>query len=318
MRKEEMNKEAINKETNHNSVSPDTAAQNTGFCDGCKRGCPLSDPKCPKGMEKAGWAPEQIEKAKAERPERGGKGNRDGRDDRRERPERGEHGDHGNRDGRDGRRERPEHGEHGERGGRGGCKGRPECEERGELGEHDGHRECEYHGGREDRRDHAGHFDRNERGGHHRGHHREMDPEKFSAWEENASEEEKLLHALRRCGNYMKHGAERRSGQFRVLSILAAAGGSAVQSDLAQQLDVRRASISEILTKMEARGLIVRSKDENDKRQLTVSLTSEGEQVLEEDREYRREDPAKMFAVLSEEERQQLRGLLEKLLGSWQ
>lgn len=282
MRKEEMNKEAINKETNHNSVSPDTAAQNTGFCDGCKRDCPLSDPKCPKGMEKAGWAPEQIEKAKAERPERGGKGNRD------------------------------------ERGGRGGCKGRPECEERGELGEHDGHRECEYHGGREDRRDHAGHFDRNERGGHHRGHHREMDPEKFRAWEENASEEEKLLHALRRCGNYMKHGAERRSGQFRVLSILAAAGGSAVQSDLAQQLDVRRASISEILTKMEARGLIVRSKDENDKRQLTVSLTSEGEQVLEEDREYRREDPAKMFAVLSEEERQQLRGLLEKLLGSWQ
>ena len=70
--------------------------------------------------------------------------------------------------------------------------------------------------------------DRNERGGHHRGHHREMYPEKFSAWEENASEEEKFLHALRRCGNYMKHGAERRSGQFRVLSILAAAGGSAV------------------------------------------------------------------------------------------
>lgn len=38
-----------------------------GFCGGCRSNCPLSNPNCPTGMERAGWSSEEIEKAMAER-----------------------------------------------------------------------------------------------------------------------------------------------------------------------------------------------------------------------------------------------------------
>jgi len=41
--------------------------QNTGFCGGCHSNCPLSNPNCPTGMERAGWSSEEIEKAMIER-----------------------------------------------------------------------------------------------------------------------------------------------------------------------------------------------------------------------------------------------------------
>ena len=41
--------------------------QNTGFCGGCRSNCPLSNPNCPTGMERAGWSSEEIEKAMVER-----------------------------------------------------------------------------------------------------------------------------------------------------------------------------------------------------------------------------------------------------------
>ena len=44
-----------------------TIEQNTGFCGGCRSNCPLSDPNCPTGMERAGWSSEEIEKAMIER-----------------------------------------------------------------------------------------------------------------------------------------------------------------------------------------------------------------------------------------------------------
>jgi hypothetical protein len=38
-----------------------------GFCGGCRSNCPLSDPNCPTGMERAGWTMEEIERAMAQR-----------------------------------------------------------------------------------------------------------------------------------------------------------------------------------------------------------------------------------------------------------
>ena len=44
-----------------------SAEQNAGHCGGCRSNCPLTDPNCPTGMERAGWSPDDIEKAIAER-----------------------------------------------------------------------------------------------------------------------------------------------------------------------------------------------------------------------------------------------------------
>ena len=41
--------------------------QNAGFCGGCRSNCPLTNPNCPTGMERAGWSSEEIERAMVER-----------------------------------------------------------------------------------------------------------------------------------------------------------------------------------------------------------------------------------------------------------
>ena len=56
----------MNTEISQNNHSKEQE-QNTGFCGGCRSSCPLTNPNCPTGMERAGWSPEEIESAMAER-----------------------------------------------------------------------------------------------------------------------------------------------------------------------------------------------------------------------------------------------------------
>ena len=247
-----------------------TAAE--GFCDGCGRRCPLSDPHCPTGMEKAGM----------EIPE-------GGFEDRKRGEHKGEGHEHGGR--------RHEVGERMHRG-------------EGHEGGRHGHRHGERRG---EERGHGGcrHEDRD------RGHRRPESGKEDRDWFEGASEEDLLLHSFRRCSNHLKHGRENRSSQQQLLAFLSAAGGSAVQSELGGILNVRRASISELLAKMEARGLIERHQDENDRRQLIVSLTQQGAFALSEGADHRKTENSALFSALSDEERHLLQTLLNKLLLSW-
>ena len=56
----------MNKEISHNNHSEEQK-QNTGFCGGCRSNCPLTNPNCSTGMERAGWSSEDIERAMIER-----------------------------------------------------------------------------------------------------------------------------------------------------------------------------------------------------------------------------------------------------------
>ena len=199
-------------------------------------------------------------------------------------------------------------------------------------GEHkgDGHEQEEHRRGRHSRenrergerrgegREHDEHKgDRDGHNGHRHGHRRSDDGERGRDWLEGASEEDLLFHSIRRCGNHLRHGGEKRSSQQELLSFLSSAGGSAVQSELGNILHVRRASISELLAKMESRGLIERHPDENDRRQLIVSLTAQGFSATGESADHRRAETSALFSVLSDEEKKQLQTLLDKLLASW-
>ena len=68
---------------------------------------------------------------------------------------------------------------------------------------------------------------------------------------------------------------------------------------------------------MESRGLIERHPDENDRRQLIVSLTTQGFSATGESADHRRAETSALFSVLSDEEKKQLQTLLDKLLASW-
>lgn len=122
-----------------------------------------------------------------------------------------------------------------------------------------------------------------------------------------------LADLLDRCGHYFAHriGGSRR-GQGSVLTFLSH-HPDVTQKELAEALGVIPASLSEVLMKLERKGLVERKKDEIDRRMVRVRLTDRGEKAVEQ--------PAGMlsepFQALSQEEQETLRHLLSKLLADW-
>lgn len=101
-------------------------------------------------------------------------------------------------------------------------------------------------------------------------------------------------------------------GVRRVLRLLNLADGSLSQRDLTEVLNVQPGSLSELLTKMENRGLITRERQEDDRRHVTVLLTEAGLAKAKEP------GPGDMFSVLDESEKEQLRAILKKLTEAWE
>lgn len=94
---------------------------------------------------------------------------------------------------------------------------------------------------------------------------------------------------------------------------LLAGRGDMSQADLVCLLELRSASVSELLGKLEAQGLVTRRRSEEDRRGLTISLTEAGRAQAPSDLG---QDAA--FSALAEDERAMLKALLHKLLDSWE
>ena len=88
--------------------------------------------------------------------------------------------------------------------------------------------------------------------------------------------------------------------------------GALDQHILRQELHIQPGSLSELLGKLEQKGLIGRERVESDRRRVTVRLTDEGREALTPGGTAA-DDP---FAVLTDEEQSELRSLLEKLLSA--
>ncbi len=100
-------------------------------------------------------------------------------------------------------------------------------------------------------------------------------------------------------------------GQALVLSILA--GREALsQRQLQQMLGIQPGSLSELLSKLEAKGLIVREKAE-DRRGNLLRITDAGRAAIP-DAPDGGDDP---FSPLTDEQQDQLAALLRALLGQW-
>lgn len=118
---------------------------------------------------------------------------------------------------------------------------------------------------------------------------------------------------LGRCGRFFAHRiGSRKRGQDSVLTVISRHPGIS-QKELGERLGIQPASVSELLMKLERKGLILRQKGEQDRRSIHVQLTAEGQALLAEPEEV--SDP---FQGLSAQEQEQLRCLLEKLLRDWE
>ena len=105
----------------------------------------------------------------------------------------------------------------------------------------------------------------------------------------------------------------RGQGRGRMLGLLLDHGEMS-QSHLAYHLGIRPQSLSEMLTKAEADGMIVRRQSTEDKRQTLVSLTEFGQSRVETFRENHRRQAAEFLEPLTDEEKAALAELLRKLI----
>lgn len=102
-------------------------------------------------------------------------------------------------------------------------------------------------------------------------------------------------------------------GQGRILYHLAAMNGAS-QKALLDILDIRPASLSEAIDRMEGAGLVERRQSEEDRRVTNIFLTEAGRKAAEEIREMRDSRRDSMFSAFDEGELEQLSSLLDKLL----
>lgn len=160
----------------------------------------------------------------------------------------------------------------------------------------EGHREHHHH--EEGRHEH--HHD------HHRPRHKSpLDSQRYH----DLSTEDKLTALLQALGHMGRFGHDGKGSQTRILTILSREG-TMTQRDLTERLGIQPGSASEIIGKLERAGLIVRTPSSVDRRTVDISLTEEGISRVEA----QPKDAANsMFSALTEEEKDTLLGLLEKL-----
>ncbi len=169
-------------------------------------------------------------------------------------------------------------------GGEDGQDGHGSHGEHGGHGEHSGHGEHGEHGGHSEHGEHGGHGGH---GGH--GEHGEH-------------------------GGHGEHGAREPMSRERILTLLDEEGAVS-QNALAARLQIRPQSVSELLGKLEKDGYIVRTQNEQDKREFLVSLSEAGKQRADEVKDLQQQQAAEFLAPLDEDEKQTLFALLTKLTG---
>ena len=135
--------------------------------------------------------------------------------------------------------------------------------------------------------------------------------------DQDLSREEEICFLIKRIANRFNRFQDQGKaapgilGAGFMLSVLA--GRKEVnQRELIGMAQIRSASVSEILQKLEREGLIRRRKDPRDRRNTLVSLTPRGLQKETEITLRRREVAREMLDPLSEEEQEQLHALLAK------
>ena len=177
-----------------------------------------------------------------------------------------------------------------------------------------GHKHHEGCGNHEGHKHHAGH-------GIHRGHshhegHGNHGCGSADMQPQDGDGSNNLSRLFQKCTHLAQHRKGHMHGRGHILITLLKQG-ELTQRELMDDADVRSSSISELMGKMEADGLISREKDENDKRNLRISLTEKGRAEAQAQLESRKQSSRDLFQTLNEEEKAQLENILGKLLDSW-
>lgn len=127
-----------------------------------------------------------------------------------------------------------------------------------------------------------------------------------------------VMRMFRACSHLLYHRKNPPlQGKSRLLVILYRNEDEITQRDLLDQVNIRSASLSETLCKMEKEGLITRTKCESDRRNVRIKLTDAGRVEAYKCTRRQHDDAVKLFSVLSYEERKEFLSMLTRLHDSW-
>lgn len=130
------------------------------------------------------------------------------------------------------------------------------------------------------------------------------------------ADDKKLLEILELTGHFLYHRRGGKRRQYKILRILYD-NGDISQKTLPDMFNIKSGSLSEVIVKMETDGLITRTKSQEDKRNYIIHLTEKGrKEYLDIDRQIKGQEKV-LFDTLSDEEKDELYRLHDKLLADW-
>lgn len=129
---------------------------------------------------------------------------------------------------------------------------------------------------------------------------------------------DKLVINLRDLGHTIRGLYEGKGSQKRILIILVEVGGNITQQELTRRLGIQPGSASEVIAKLEGAGYIRRTPNETDRRTIDIKLTDIGREAATEARNQRIQRHTQMFSCLSDDEKETLLVLLERIHWDWE
>ena len=129
--------------------------------------------------------------------------------------------------------------------------------------------------------------------------------------------EESAVRLLVRCARHLNHRRGSRPGQERILYLLMK-NKTMTQKELQKEMEIAQGSMSEILIKLEAQGLIEKKKNPADARSVVLSLSEKGYEIAVANHKLWHAGEEHLLDALNEAEKESLRIICEKLLKSWE
>lgn len=121
---------------------------------------------------------------------------------------------------------------------------------------------------------------------------------------------------LRACGHFLHFNMGGKAGRKRVLATLVREGEIS-QRTLQDLLDIQSGSLSEILAKIEADGLLEKVKCGSDRRGYILRLTESGQALAKQVTACHEARVDKLLGCLSDDEQLALLAMLDKLTLHW-
>lgn len=124
---------------------------------------------------------------------------------------------------------------------------------------------------------------------------------------------QQLKKIMERACEYLMDTYHLRMVELDILSYIAHAGKRNTAKDILGSSHISKAHISKSVENLRQRGYIMLSEDEEDRRCLHISITPEGMPVIAEYDKVRGRVLQKMFSGVTEEERQCMKRVLQKM-----